>query len=87
MVNKSKREIISLLWKWYRKGCPETSLTNYHYMLRNTTEELRFVIHICLHNIHQHVEKGGGIFPILQISLVSWIHTKISKESVVTSSG
>jgi len=26
-------------WGWYPKGCPETSVRNYHYSLRNNPEE------------------------------------------------
>ena len=37
-------------------GCPETSVRNYHYTLRNSSEERRFIIQICLRNILHRFE-------------------------------
>jgi len=73
-------------------GCAETSVRNYHYTLRNSTEERRLIIQISLRNIQQCFEiKKKNNFQVLRTSLVSWrpfwwTSTKISKEPVVIAS-
>jgi hypothetical protein len=59
-------------------GCPETSVWNYHYMLRNIAEKCKSLVYITLHVIQWFDIKNKGYLAMTMMVTVCWIQEKMA---------